>query len=127
MVWTYPFSNAPTAPSFCWQSRQETSCRMHPRNRVRSDDWGICFFSEEMLIRLGSTLSQPAAIEYELDSFAQSFSQAASELEQRAHWHRTAGRVRWERSIVRVLREMVMFVSGPVQRQTRRGSASLDR
>lgn len=49
-----------------------------------------------------SKLSQPAAIEYELDSLAHSFSQAASELEQREHWQRTEGLVIRQRSMMDV-------------------------
>lgn len=49
-----------------------------------------------------SKLSQPAAIEYELESLAHSFSQAARELEQREHWQRTEGLVIRERSMTEV-------------------------
>ena len=78
----------------------EISWRIRPRSKSISDDCGICFFSDEMEMRCKSTLSHPATIEYELDSFAHSFSNAANELEQREHWHSIAGRVSLERSIV---------------------------
>lgn len=67
--------------------------------KLKLDDCGTCFFSEDMQILVRSTLSHPAVVECELDSFAHSFSQTASELEQRAHWHEIEGRVKCESSM----------------------------
>lgn len=46
------------------------------------------------------TLCHAAAMEYELDNLAHSFSSTASELEQRRHWVKIAGLVRLARSIL---------------------------
>jgi hypothetical protein len=68
--------------------------------KLKLDDWGTCFSSEDMQILFRSTLSHPAVVECELDSFTHSFSQTANELEQREHWHEIEGRVKCESSMV---------------------------
>jgi hypothetical protein len=73
---------------------------MRPRSTVMSEVWGICFRSEDTEIRWRLTLCHAAAMEYEFDNFAHSFSRTASELEHRRHWDRIAGLVRLARSIL---------------------------
>lgn len=97
---TYPLSSAHSAPSFCWHSRHLISCVRRPRRRLQSDDSGIRFCSDETEMRKRSTLIHPGAMARDSDSLAHSFSRAATELKHRAHWHETAGRLRWEVSIV---------------------------
>lgn len=45
-------------------------------------------------------LSHPVTVEYVSDNLAHSFSHAATELEQREHWHSIDGRLRWVRVMV---------------------------
>lgn len=65
-----------------------------------SDVCGICFRSDETEMRCKFTLCHAAAMEYELDNLAHSFSSTASELEHRIHWVKMAGLVRLVRSIL---------------------------
>lgn len=96
----YPVSRPQITPSFCWHNLQDISWIMRPRRRSMSDVWGICLRSEETEMRWRLTLCHAAAMEYELDNLAHSFSSTASELEQRRHWVKIAGLVRLARSIL---------------------------